>query len=121
MLFKLDSTNEAFIEKIFGRKPNGIRTKYLEILAGTGILDEYPPAARVSAIKSSIYRRSTDMFKVFGFLTKREGMETQGVQRKVGPVPIGKTTAVLVVADDQVVTANGLPEISNARLLPFQS
>jgi hypothetical protein len=44
MLFKLDSTNEAFVEKVFGRKLNGNRTAYLELLAETGILDEFPPA-----------------------------------------------------------------------------
>jgi len=43
-LFKLDSTNEGFIEKVFGRKLNGDRTAYLELLADTGILDESPPA-----------------------------------------------------------------------------
>jgi hypothetical protein len=43
-LFKLDSSNENFIEKVFGCKVSGNRTKYLEILAETGILDEYPPA-----------------------------------------------------------------------------
>jgi hypothetical protein len=48
--FKVDSTNEAFIEKVFGRKLNGNRTKYLEILAETGILDEYPPAVINMAI-----------------------------------------------------------------------
>jgi hypothetical protein len=42
-LFKLDSTNESFIDKGFGRKLNGDRTAYLELLAATGILDEYPP------------------------------------------------------------------------------
>jgi hypothetical protein len=40
----LDSINEAFIEKMFGGKLAGNRTKYLELLAGAGILDEFPPA-----------------------------------------------------------------------------
>ena len=44
MLFKLDSTNEAFIEKVFGIKLAGNRTRCLELLAETGILEEYPPA-----------------------------------------------------------------------------
>lgn len=43
-LFKVDSTNEAFVEKVFGLRLNGNRTKYLEILADAGILEEYPPA-----------------------------------------------------------------------------
>jgi hypothetical protein len=38
-----------------------------------------------------------------------------------GPVPIGETTAVLVVADDHMMTANSLPEVPNARLLSFHS
>jgi hypothetical protein len=42
MLFKLDSTKEVFIEKVFGRELNGNRTKYLELLAETGILNEFP-------------------------------------------------------------------------------
>jgi hypothetical protein len=33
MLYKLDSTNETFIEQLFGRKLNDNRTKYLELLA----------------------------------------------------------------------------------------
>jgi hypothetical protein len=49
-LFKVDSTNEAFIEKVFGSKVNGDRKKYLEILAESGILDEYPPAVINMAI-----------------------------------------------------------------------
>jgi hypothetical protein len=43
-LFKVDSTNDAFIEKVFGSKINGNRTKYLEILAESEILDEFSPA-----------------------------------------------------------------------------
>jgi hypothetical protein len=42
-LFKLDSTNETFVAKVFGRTLDGDRTAYLELLAQTGILDEYPP------------------------------------------------------------------------------
>jgi hypothetical protein len=49
-LFKVDSTNETFIEKVFGSRVNGNRTKYLEILTETGILDEYPPAVINMAI-----------------------------------------------------------------------
>jgi hypothetical protein len=49
-LFKLDSTNEAFIEKVFERKLNGDRNAYLELLAATGILDEFPPAVINMAI-----------------------------------------------------------------------
>jgi hypothetical protein len=49
-LFKLDSTNDKFIEKVFGRKLNGNRTAYLELLAETGILDEFPPAVINMAI-----------------------------------------------------------------------
>jgi len=49
-LFKVDSTNEAFVEKVLGHKLNGNRTKYLEGLADTGILDEYPPAVVNMAI-----------------------------------------------------------------------
>ena len=55
-LFKLDSTNETFIEKVFDRKLNGNRTRYLEILAETGILDEYPPAVVNMAIYVFISR-----------------------------------------------------------------
>jgi hypothetical protein len=50
MLFKLDSTNEAFIEKIFPLKVNGNRTKYLQLLAGTKIFDDYSPAVVNMAI-----------------------------------------------------------------------
>jgi len=42
MLFKLDSPTRFFIEKVFGRKLNGNRTKYLELLAETSILNEFP-------------------------------------------------------------------------------
>ena len=49
-LFKVDSTNEAFIEKVFRSKVNGNRTRYLEIFAESAILDEYPPAVIYLAI-----------------------------------------------------------------------
>jgi hypothetical protein len=49
-LFKVDSTNETFVEKVFASKVNGNRTKYLQILAETGILNEYPPAVINMAI-----------------------------------------------------------------------
>jgi hypothetical protein len=41
-LFKVDSTNEKFLNKVFAFKVSGNRTKCLEILANTGILEEYP-------------------------------------------------------------------------------
>jgi hypothetical protein len=43
-LFKLGSNNSNFVEKVLGVRLKGNRTKYLEVLAGTGILDEYPVA-----------------------------------------------------------------------------
>jgi hypothetical protein len=49
-LFKVDSTNDAFIEKAFGVTIAGNRRRYLEILADTGILNEYPPAVINMAI-----------------------------------------------------------------------
>lgn len=44
LLFKLDSMNERFVQKVFGLALAGNRTKYLETLTQTGILDDYPPA-----------------------------------------------------------------------------
>jgi hypothetical protein len=41
------------------------------------------------------------------------------LERKVSPVPVGKTTAVLVIADDQVMTADNLPEVAKASILPL--
>jgi hypothetical protein len=43
-LFKLDSTNDRFVEKVFGLDLKGNRTRDLEELAGTGILEVYPVA-----------------------------------------------------------------------------
>jgi hypothetical protein len=63
MLFKLDSTNEAFIEKVFGCKLNGNRIKYLELLADTGILDEYPPAVINMAIYAFSSRSCLGSFR----------------------------------------------------------
>jgi len=42
------------------------------------------------------------------------------LERKVGAIPLGKAKAVLVVTDYRVMKPNGLPKLSDARLLPFR-
>jgi hypothetical protein len=55
-LFKVDSTNEALIEKMFGFNLNGNRRRYRAILAEIGILDEYRPTVINMAIYASTSR-----------------------------------------------------------------
>ena len=50
LLFKVDSTNDALMEKI-GSPINRDRAKYLEVLSDAGILDRYP----VAVVNMAIY------------------------------------------------------------------
>jgi hypothetical protein len=92
-LFKLDSTNEGFIDKVFGIKLSGNRTKYLELLAETGILDEYPPAV----INMAIYVFTSG--SCFGYLRALEADGRGGFnlalhRGRLGIVPIHTRGAV---------------------------
>jgi hypothetical protein len=78
-LFKVDSTNDAFIEKVFAVNIVGNRMKYLEILADTGILNQYPPAVINMAIyvftsRSSLrYLRMLEAHPHGGFTLSMDG------------------------------------------------
>lgn len=54
LLFKLDSTNSLFMEKVFG-PTNQDRGKYLDLIAETGILDYYP----IAVVNMAIYAFSS--------------------------------------------------------------
>ena len=81
---------------------------------------------RLSDLKNSECFLQSFLAVVCGLLITEQGrpplsrLDLTGAGQERIP-QIGKTSAVLVIADHQVMKTNGLPEVPDSRLLRFQS